>query len=395
MDPICEILLKKLSGRELSANESTLLEEWTARNAHNSEAARRLSDLCHLQKEYHLRSIVNVDSALADMKARISALPSERRRRRKQMFGLAAAIAVVVVIATGSVALMMPEMIDNKESAITQTGDDSRKMENREITPGKTMAILTDMSGHTVSLHDTCNATATKTFLGISSDMKPGKGEELKLEVPRGGEFKVTLEDSTEVWLNSESTLRYPEVFSQNERRVSISGEAYFSVRHSDDRPFYVETEGQTIRVYGTSFNVRAYPDDNYVSTTLEKGSLSVSRDIEASGEIMLSPGHQAMFDRENETLELKVVDSNTITSWRHGQFVFEEQQLSEIMKDLGRWYNFDYEFADPDLMKIVFMGTIPRYAEFSTVTSIIEKSGNIKITVSGGKVVISGNRRR
>lgn len=215
----------------------------------------------------------------------------------------------------------------------------------------------------------------------------------LCLDVPRGGEFKIILEDSTEVWLNSESTLSYPEVFSPTERRVRVTGEAYFAVKTDAKRPFYVETDRLTVKVYGTAFNVRAYADDPFIYTTLERGSISITRTDISSGEVLLSPGHQALLNREDLKLNMRTVDPQVITGWRHGRFVFEEQPLASIMRDLSRWYDFDYEFESPELEQIIFMGSIPRYADFATAISIIEMSGGLHFTTQDGKVIISSQK--
>ena len=150
------------------------------------------------------------------------------------------------------------------------------------------------------------------------------------------------LEDSTVVWLNSESTLSYPEVFRASERRVHVTGEAYFAVKPDDSRPFYVETDEQVVRVYGTAFNVRTYADDPCVCTTLEHGSIAISLAETPSGEVRFSPGHQARLNRQDSKLDmLIVVDPQVITGWRNGRFVFQNQPLSVIMRDLARWYDF------------------------------------------------------
>ena len=112
----------------------------------------------------------------------------------------------------------------------------------------------------------------------------------LCLNIPVGCEFKIILEDSTEVWLNSDSKLFYPQHFASGERKVKVAGEAYFKVRKDDTRPFFVETADQMIHVYGTSFNVRDYPDDPCAFITLESGSIALSSIGNNGGEIHLSP---------------------------------------------------------------------------------------------------------
>lgn len=210
------------------------------------------------------------------------------------------------------------------------------------------------------------------------------------LNTPRGGEFRVVLEDGTEVWLNSESQLIYPETFDGPERRVKVEGEAYFKVAKNEKQPFYVETAGQEVRVFGTEFNVHNYPEDEYVSTVLIEGSISLSRRSNPQNCLLLTPGHQVQFDKNTEEARISAASVEVMTSWRTGQFVFENQTLEHIMQDLARWYNFDFTFEDEQLREMLFMGSVPRYAHFSQVLLILEKSGGLSFTLSDDVVVVA-----
>ena len=171
---------------------------------------------------------------------------------------------------------------------------------------------------------------------------------------------------------------------------MRIEGEAYFAVATDSLRPFYVETENQLVRVYGTSFNIRYYPEESEVYTTLEKGRVSLQRADDLGGELFLTPGHQSVFAISDMKVRVRPVNTDVVTSWRKGRFVFEHQTLLRIMQDLSRWYDFDYEIADASLGKEEFMGSIPRYSDFTTAISILEKCGGIRFTVADGKVIVS-----
>lgn len=201
----------------------------------------------------------------------------------------------------------------------------------------------------------------------------------------------IVLEDSTKVWLNSASRLIYPEHFAEGSRHVSVEGEAYFEVAKDSSRPFYVEIPGaQFVKVYGTEFNIRSYPEDAEVKTTLSEGSISITPVNGNGGELFLSPGNQAVIDKTTSTASVRSVDVERVSGWRNGRFVFEEQTLYQIMQDLGRWYDFKFEFADDDLRETIFMGSIPRYSNFTTAISILEKSGGIRFDIADNKVKIS-----
>ena len=168
-----------------------------------------------------------------------------------------------------------------------------------------------------------------------------------------------------------------------------MSGEAYFKIAKDEERPFYVETGKQLVQVYGTEFNIRSYNEDENIYTTLVNGSIALSKTDDKSGRLMLTPGHQVLFNKENKITSVRSVDTEVITSWRHGRFVFEEQKLEQIMIELSRWYSFDFIFESDNLRQIVFMGSIPRYSDFSTTLAILEKSGGIRFKVDGEIVTI------
>lgn len=254
--------------------------------------------------------------------------------------------------------------------------------------PGENKAILTLTDGRQIALGEKVGKEKP-SLLDKAIAKITGSQKHLCLDIPRGGEFKIVLEDSTVVWLNSETQLIYPEKFAENERRVIVKGEAFFKVAHESNRPFKVETDGQLVTVHGTQFNVKSYKEDKKILTTLLEGSISLSRKGNNS-EVLLSPGHQSQFDKQTSSMNVKSVNAEMVASWRLGKFVFENQTLEEIMQELSRWYSFEYDFANADLKKIEFMGSIPRYSKFTTALTILEKSGNIHFKVHGKHLIVT-----
>lgn len=387
--PSVERLLYKLSIGQCTDAEKAELRQWADGKPERTKLLERLNDPAFTAQEMQRFAAVNTERPLEDMRRRLGL---ERRRRFSWKY-IAAAVVLGVLLAGNIVVFLMrqrqydavPEEL-RAEAVVPVLSD---------IKPGVTRAIIkSEATGEEVELgaSDTIPSLSIQLAKAtIQPTLASADVNELCLDVPRGAEFKIILEDSTEVWLNSESTLRYPETFEEGERRVHLSGEAYFSVRHDEKRPFYVDTREQSIRVYGTDFNVRVYDDDPYVYTTLERGSVSICRLDGQGGEVMLSPGLQARLDRDKLELDLRKVNTTDVTSWRNKRFVFEEQPLSAIMRDLARWYDFEYQFATPDLEQIVFKGSIPRYTDFVTACSLIELSGGIRFSVDGdGKVLVS-----
>lgn len=381
MQRISELLIKKISSA-LDPEEEEELQSWRNENEENARLYDRLTDPASLKASLDLWSMVDTQRSCREMQYQVNRMV--RHRHVSYYISVAAALAVVLLLtmffySTGDIEL---------QPVAETAGGDSSVTAIEEIKPGVTYATLSDAAGHNVALN--ASDTAVVASVLLSGGECDSLNRELCLDVPRGGEFKVQLEDGTEVWLNSSSKLYYPKTFNGDVRKVRIEGEAYFAVATDSLRPFYVETENQLVRVYGTSFNIRYYPEESEVYTTLEKGRVSLQRADDLGGELFLTPGHQSVFAISDMKVRVRPVNTDVVTSWRKGRFVFEHQTLLRIMQDLSRWYDFDYEIADASLGKEEFMGSIPRYSDFTTAISILEKCGGIRFTVADGKVIVS-----
>lgn len=205
------------------------------------------------------------------------------------------------------------------------------------------------------------------------------------LKVPRGGEFKVVLSDGTVVYLNSESELKYPVQFGRGQRLVSLTGEAYFEVKKEANRPFIVNLSSSSVEVLGTSFNVRAYKDEQKTATTLVEGKVL----FHAFGKsLSLEPGEQAIAGKSGKFSKQKV-DVYQYTAWRNGNFVFRQQRLETVMQELSRWYDIDIFFANPSRKEMSFSGNVKRYGDFGKIIEMLEMTGGAEFQVTGRTVVV------
>jgi ferric-dicitrate binding protein FerR (iron transport regulator) len=375
---ISMLLCKRIVGKA-TEEECRILDAWCKQSKWNKEAYERLLDPKQMQIELSRTRLTDYHRPLEQMKHRLG-IESKKMvsRRRAFIYSMVSVAASVILIFGGY-------MIYN-HSFKNEIGTSQTAVAKEVITPGSTRATLTLDNGEKIELGS--NTAQNKRIIAQSG--KNGKTAMNSLQTPRGGEFKVTLEDGTEVWLNAETKLRYPENFDGNERRVEVIGEAYFKVAHDSNKPFYVVSGKQEVRVYGTEFNVHAYPDETDIYTSLVSGSIAL-RPIDNNGsELMLTPGHQAVFSKTNESAKVRTIDTEIVTSWRSGTFVFEGQNLEQIMKTLSRWYNFDYEFTDKTLARTEFMGSIPKYGKFSEVVDIFNRMGGICLRHNGHKVIVS-----
>ena len=271
--------------------------------------------------------------------------------------------------------------------------------EETSIYPGKRMARLITPSGETVLL-DTLRQTDTQQMklhndqgrVVIQAACGDANGDQPVyhcLEVPRGGEFSFLLPDSTTVFLNAESRLRFPDRFVPgSERIVYLSGEAYFDVKRDPRSPFLVCLEHSAVKVTGTSFNVKAYPDDTNEATTLISGTVSMGIGTTEQW-IVLKPGEQGYYDATRKTLLQQTVDVNYYTAWKDGVFAFYRQPLEEVMKTLGCWYLFDTHYQNEALKSILYTGKINRHASIREVLHTFELMDELTVDIKGKEVIV------
>ncbi len=218
-----------------------------------------------------------------------------------------------------------------------------------------------------------------------------------KIVVPRGQKSEVILADGTQIWLNSESKLSYPANFTRENREVHLSGEAFFKVSHNSEKPFIVKTSDINIKVHGTSFNVKAYPKDGIIETTLLTGKISINprhKKRRQRNNIELKPNQKAVYikgqgkikrsdlrdlhknvkDKKQKLTRKKIVisdkaDTDKITAWKYKKLIFRNESLDELANRLERWYDVEITIADPELTQYHYSGTI----ENETIHDVLE----------------------
>ncbi|WP_297095004.1 FecR family protein [uncultured Draconibacterium sp.] len=268
-----------------------------------------------------------------------------------------------------------------------------------EITPGSNKAVLVLNNGSEVNLSERQKVLLKEEDTQITSNGKMLEYHSAKkkkihkkqiiyntLKVPRGGQFFVVLSDSTCVWLNAESELHYPVTFSGKKREVTLVGEAYFEVAKNEHQPFIVDSENQKIEVLGTSFNVSAYANNEFIKTTLVEGSVKINSSTQ---EVFLEPSLQAVVDPKNGNTVTLPVKTELYTGWKEGNYYFENEAIETILKTISRWYDFEYEFKKPAAKKMRFTGSINREQELENIFKIIEETQQIKMTAYERKLVI------
>lgn len=222
------------------------------------------------------------------------------------------------------------------------------------------------------------------------------------IKTPRGGHYEVVLPDGSKVSLNAASSLKYPAAFDDHERKVELTGEAYFEVAKSTVKlgskskkvPFIVKTNEQEVEVLGTHFNINAYADDMETKTTLLEGSVRVSlieslasnqRKATTKASQILSPGQQSLL--KNKRITTKAVDVDEVVAWKDGFFQFNEDNIVNIMKQLSRWYDVDVVFEGKQ-SETLFLLKIPRSLNLTEVLNILETNG-IQFKIEGRTLIV------
>ncbi len=265
-------------------------------------------------------------------------------------------------------------------------------------TIGSKKAVLILNNGNAMNLDENLDSliaevdgTLIKNDASNSLTYNKRKSEQSKLiynqiSIPRGGEYSLTLADGTKVWLNSESTLKYPVQFVGKIRKVELTGEAYFEVAHNRVKPFIVESHGTEVKVLGTKFNVSSYSDEEDITTTLVEGSVQVSSF--GSSELLV-PGYQAVVKKGSSQFQVNKVNADLYTSWINGVFQFKDQSLEEICHQLSRWYNVEFFFTENKYRELRFAGAAKKNRPLDFTLEMIEKMADVKFAIKGNKIIV------
>ncbi|WP_169503711.1 FecR family protein [Butyricimonas synergistica] len=275
-----------------------------------------------------------------------------------------------------------------------------KKVAGMDIVPGETKAVLVLNDGRQVDLGvkkvdriiEKDGKVIMNDSLGINYNQESGEqGVGLKNEiiVPTGGEYNLILSDGTIVYLNAESRIEFPVKFSGKERVVTLVGEAYFQVTASKEHPFIVKTKDMDVLVTGTEFNVKAYPDELEVQTTLLKGEVTVFAGFEKKEKMTISPNQQAQWDREHVALEVREVDPGLFMAWRNGRFIFRQDRLEDIMRTLARWYGVEVVFSDESIKNMTFAGKLDRSEDIAPILDVLRATGKLTVNVKGKQIVL------
>lgn len=349
------------------------------------DVAEHLKVRKFFEKEYAARQRYDYRKACRNLKIR-----SKKRYMKHVLVGSVAAACFIII---GMLALVsVPE---KKRSAL-------RRAEQRfysPVKPGGRRAVLTLSGGNSVELGKSFYQFKEKGEVSVVVDSTGVVYGELprltetdvhsynSLSVPRGGEYCVTLVDGTQVWMNADTRLRYPVVFTGNQRVVELTGEAFFEVVSDSTSPFIVKTGIGDVRVYGTRFNLKCYAEEHRIAATLVEGAISFSN--ERIGEVKLVPAEQLSYREGESVADIRKVKVQNYVSWRQNLLSFENETLEEIVKTLSRWYDVDIVFEDEQLKQLVFSGNLDKYSRIETFFQFFEAGANVRFEWVGNRIKV------
>lgn len=306
--------------------------------------------------------------------------------------------AAVVIIIAGAGYFFMSSPGKKQGVAVLETSP------QKNIEPGSDRAALILSNGKIVMLDSVSNGELAlennarivkkndgeveyQLFERTESLPQPSNVNTMK--TPRGGQYRLVLPDGTKVWLNAASSITFPTVFTGYQRNVRITGEAYFEVIKDASKPFIVDIDENTaVQVIGTSFNINAYPNDAFASTTLIEGKVKVLVNKGAHA-ITLEPGERVNTAGNGILKVDKNIDAEEDIAWKKGFFQFTSTPLSKIMKQLERWYDVEFNYSDSSLATSPYTGNISRNAGISQVLNMLTRAGNIRFKIDNKKISV------
>tara|TARA_R110002050_G_scaffold187015_2_gene321423 strand:- start:91107 stop:92099 length:993 start_codon:yes stop_codon:yes gene_type:complete len=202
-----------------------------------------------------------------------------------------------------------------------------------------------------------------------------------KFTAMKGSVSIIELADGTKVWLNSGTRLIYHEDLKSKQRLAELTGEAYFEVKHRDDFPLLVKVNDIVVRDLGTTFNIKAYPEDEWVETSLVEGKAEI---LSSTGNVILDlkPGESAVYSTTERKIEVRTISKNVLSAWRDGKFVIRDQRLEDIFKEISRWYDIEYDIKNQKLKDFRYTGNIKKSTTALHVIKMLQSTTNFNYQI-------------
>ena len=390
-----DFLLERFLQNKLSSSELKLFLAKANQPVNQEKLQKALEDKLSKKAYYGLSKNIKIDQMFQKMlekaakedgskEAKIIPVSTDRR-----YFRYITAAAILLILATG--ALLLINQNTQQQIAKQEIGLEFKT----DVLPGGEKAILTLSDGSEIILDSASNGTLTQQGntriiklangqLAYKAKGSPNRMLHNTMRTPRGGQYELLMPDGTKVWLNASSSLTYPTAFIGLERKVKLTGEAYFEVAHNSNMPFKVEVSGLEINVLGTHFNVNAYEDEVTTKTTLLEGSVQIKKGTSAA---VLEPGQQAQLGKNGEITMVGGFDLEEVIAWKNGLFSFNGADLPTIMRQLSRWYDVEIQYKG-EIPKRRFTGQVFRNLKLSEALKVLELN-HVHFEIEGKRLTL------
>jgi ferric-dicitrate binding protein FerR (iron transport regulator) len=379
------LISKNLFG-EANSIEKKEFENWLQASEKHREYVEQSREFYAFGEKERVEEL-NVEKAVQLFKDHI--LKTEKKTIRLSVWlRYAAAILIPVTIA-----IFLIFQTNNSEEELFVKG-----IKNFE--PGSSKAELTLANGEIVNLEqrdtlvnekDGTQISNTPGLLQYQGNQKLIENETYNtLKIPRGGEYQIVLADGTKVWLNSASSLTYPTKFLEKQRVVHLSGEAYFEVNHNAEKPFVVKVDDLNVKVLGTEFNVKAYPEEAEIQTTLVNGKVEVlAKGFDSHLKSVLSPSFQASYLKNQKELKVAQVKTEVYTAWKDGVFFLDNTKLEDFMIILSRWYDVKFFIGNELVKNNTYNGKMKKYDNLEDIFSLLEQLSDVEFVLEDDVVIV------
>lgn len=366
----------------LTEEEHDELDDWVAASDDNYRLFDELTDEKNLSKALDWYEKLKKEQALKKTKQRLSFNRPKSGKLFSKFWHYA--VAASVVIAVG-----LTIYFSSNKSEKPKIANNVRQ----DIMPGANKATLTLDNGKVILLDSEGTDTTLENGIKILRQngevvynaTGTGAGNDLvynTLSIPRKGQYKLVLPDGSKVWLNAESSIKYPVAFTGNERNVFVTGETYFEVAKDVQKPFRVSFNDMEVEVLGTHFNINAYNDEPSLNTTLLEGSVKFSK---GSISRILKPGQQLQLN--NDEIKVINVDTSAVVAWKNKEFKFVNAPIEVVMRQVERWY--DAKIIYKDKVTFHFNATIDRSEPVSKLLHFLQETGEVNFQIEDNKIIV------
>jgi len=367
---IVPLLTKYVRGEKLTALEQKTVETWISQSEANRTVFEQLKDPMYLSNDLADFDLAasTTESGLAKLNAMLDKRQSAPNRRR--WFSV---VAVLIAISLSMVLYLYFQSTNTTQNTISNKSAE-------DILPGYDQATLTFDNDKIVELNSQSIRIDRKgTTYADGTAIGSNTAQFATLSTPRKGQYKLTLSDGTKVWLNAESSLKFPTQFTDNERVVELTGEGYFEVAHNAKKPFIVKARHQKLKVLGTKFNINSYENETAIQTTLVSGKVELTNS-QNNTPVILKPGQQGELFSLSSVFLVNNVDTEPFTAWTTNDFQFKATPLKEVFKQLERWYDLEIDYDR--VPKTLVHGKISRDKKLSSVLYALEQITNLKFDI-------------